>query len=49
VPAILRRTIEIALDASVLDDPVFREHWLGVGGVVVEVRRDELVLRRAEG
>ena len=47
VPATLRRTIEIALDASVLDDPVFREHWLGVDGVVVEVRRDELVLRRA--
>jgi hypothetical protein len=49
VPATLRRTIEIALDSSVLDDPLFREHWLGVAGVVVEVRRDELVLRRAAG
>jgi hypothetical protein len=47
VPATLRRTIEIAIDASVLDDPLFREHWLGVAGVMVEVRRDELVLRRA--
>ena len=41
----LTRTLALELDASLLDDPVFREHWLAVRDVVAEVRAGEIVLR----
>jgi hypothetical protein len=41
----LTRTLALELDAALLDDPVFREHWLAVRDVVAEVRAGEIVLR----
>jgi hypothetical protein len=41
----LTRTLALELDATLLDDPVFREHWLAVRDVVAEVRAGEIVLR----
>ena len=37
------------LDPAIADDPIWREHWAGVGSVVVKVAEDSIVLEVASG
>jgi hypothetical protein len=44
--ASIAATVALALDASVVNDPVFVANWAGAGSLVAEVTPDAIVVRR---
>jgi outer membrane biosynthesis protein TonB len=44
--ASLQAGVVVVLEASVADDPTFKEHWADAGKLIAEVGEDAIVLRR---